>query len=62
MPSQARSDLPARSKGLEGIAVVRISNNAMMPDYKIVAIPYDYWRNSAQFFHPASKQEKRETT
>jgi hypothetical protein len=34
----------------------------MMPDYKIVAIPYDYWRNSPAFFHPTAKQEKRDAT
>src|SRR5258705_12742579 len=33
----ARSDVPARSKG-QGIAVVRISQLAMMPDYGIVVI------------------------
>src|SRR5437588_446151 len=41
---------PARSKGhlkSLGDRGRPNQNNAMMPDYKIVAIPYDYWRNSA---------------
>jgi hypothetical protein len=35
MPSHARSDLPSPTKGLEGIAVVRISNGARMADLKL---------------------------
>src|SRR5437763_2529955 len=43
----ARSDLPSPIQRPFGIAVVRISNIAMMPDYRIVAIPYEYLRSSA---------------
>ena len=41
-----------------GIAVVRISNMAMMPEYKIVAIPYEYWPICAVMPSSAQEQQK----
>ena len=52
-------DLPSPIQRSSGIAVVRISNNAMMPDYKIVDIPDEYVRSSAVIL-PAVRQREQE--
>ncbi|MEP6836634.1 MAG: hypothetical protein ABJA75_01175, partial [Bradyrhizobium sp.] len=51
---------PARSKGRWGIAVVRINNTAMMPEYKTMAIPDEYGRICT--VTPSSAPEKQAGT